>query len=678
MSNRIRLLVLLAFSFIAPVNADDKPAAKPTDVRKAALLKAGYTAVPLSDGPKRDLKFYVDGIVGAEKVRFLLDSGDMDSAEIELAVAKRLKLMLGEEVAGLGAGGKHIGRQVEFPSLTLGSFDAFKDWHRFGGVASDLTQSSNSPTGILGVAALDEWAAVVDYPNRTLYLRPYIATVWPRLAGKWTVASWQEEGQARKLDPKAPAAFEFVDRRFKLTDGGKTREYGIRLVPNDFEGASQVRLFDPKQERKPAPVTLASGVIKVKGDTMTACLALDAKKSKEPPMDFDAPKGSGYVLLELKRSNPVAPKIADPLREILVKAGYTAVPMEHDAAGLRVVKARLGRHMLRLVVDTGANISVFDTAGLSKWGAVWLGRVEGKSLGGSLQVEGVCLRGLTLGAYDTRRVLSGVYGGGIDLSQINKAMTQEKLQPIQGLLGNLDLLTNSAVIDFGTNTLYLRPFKETLWPQLEGKWVGVRYESGGRKGQYKPGDAAVEFKNGRIRFATKDGAADWAFHLRHEGDRYWVELFDPDADELADGFSCPTNGAMRLNNGTLTLVMERGKSRREPTEFAAPAGSGLLLVEYERAIDAAKLVGTWKWVVRKGADPSEIVFRKDGTVTITIMSKDVELALVGKYKVEGKKVVMIGEGRNYVYSVNKLTESELEWTPEEGMVTESYSRVQEK
>jgi hypothetical protein len=29
--------------------------------------------------------------------------------------------------------------------------------------------------------------------------------------------------------------------------------------------------------------------------------------------------------------------------------------------------------------------------------------------------------------------------------------------------------------------------------------------------------------------------------------------------------------------------MEQGPVRKEPTEFAAPAGSGLLLVEYERA-----------------------------------------------------------------------------------------------
>ena len=166
---------------------------------------------------------------------------------------------------------------------------------------------------------------------------------------------------------------------------------------------------------------------------------------------------------------------------------------------------------------------------------------------------------------------------------MNSARDLLKLPRFQGYLGNLDLLTGSAVIDFGTNTLYLKPIKKTLWPQLEGKWVGMAWESEGQKGQYKPGDAAIEFKDGRIRFVTKDAAAEWGFHLRDEGDKYRVGLFDPKADELADKFKYASGGLLKLADGKLTLVMERGQVRKEPTEFTAPAGSGLLLVEYERA-----------------------------------------------------------------------------------------------
>jgi len=139
------------------------------------------------------------------------------------------------------------------------------------------------------------------------------------------------------------------------------------------------------------------------------------------------------------------------------------------------------------------------------------------------------------------------------------------------------------VIDFGTNTLYLRPIKETLWPQLAGKWVGVAWESNGKKGRYAAGDAAVVFKNGRVRFVTKNAAAEWGFHLYDQCDKYRVGLFDPKTDVLADGFKYASGGLLKLSGGNLTLVMERGQVRKEPTEFAAPAGSGLLLVEYERA-----------------------------------------------------------------------------------------------
>ena len=43
--------------------------------------------------------------------------------------------------------------------------------------------------------------------------------------------------------------------------------------------------------------------------------------------------------------------------------------------------ARVGRHDLRLMVDTGATVSAFDTAGLDKWGAKRLGEVEVDGLG---------------------------------------------------------------------------------------------------------------------------------------------------------------------------------------------------------------------------------------------------------------------------------------------------------
>ena len=279
------------------------------------------------------------------------------------------------------------------------------------------------------------------------------------------------------------------------------------------------------------------------------------------------------VLLELKQTAPgtADEKRADPLRELLTHEGYTPVPMEMLPDGRRVVTARTGQHDLRLMVDTGTSKSVFDPTGLEKRDAERLGKVEADGLAGRVKVEEIHLRGLKLGAYDTRRAWVVVNGAEIDLAGFNRALAGEKQKPLQGLLGAQDLRNGSAVIDFGTNTLYLRTVRQTVGPQLEGKWVAVRYEADGQKGPYKPGDAALEFKGGRVRFAS-GGTSEWGFHLRDEGDKYRVGLFDPEADDLTDGFKYSRCGLLKVAEGTLTVVMEHGRIREEPTEFAAPKG----------------------------------------------------------------------------------------------------------
>jgi predicted aspartyl protease len=604
MTHSIRrcLVVLLTFFIAPPLGAEDKPSAKPRDTRRAAMVRAGYTPVPLVTDSHPGY-FYVNGSVGREKAKFLLDSG-CQVTEIDMKLAERLKLKLGETVAPTVVGGKSAARFTKFPGLTLGPYDTSKDWSQLDGLAEDLSGEPNGHTAVLGMDVLDRYGAVVDYPARTAYLRPLLTTAWPRLAGTWTVTNWQEEGAARKIDPKAPPTVAFADRRLKLIDGDTTREFAIQLMP--YGSVYVVLLFDPKQEGKPSPVVLAAGQVKVKDGAMTACL--DLNKPKAIPPTFAAPKGSGFVLLELKRTalDDQNPSV-DPLSDMLIKDGYTAVPLDREPDGYRTAVARVGGHDLRLVVDTGATVSAFDTAGLDKWGAMRLGKLEADSFGRKVECEEVRFRGLTLGGYDTRRAWVEVHGGAYDLSGLNDAMAQYKRRPVQGMLGNVDLLSGSAVIDFGTNTLYLRPFKLTVGPELEGKWVAVRYESDGRKGQYAPGDAAIEFKDGRIQFTTQGGTTERGFHLQDLGDRYRVGLFAQGADELANGFTYSGVGLLKLAGGTLTLVTTqatttqapeqrsgRGIGRRsgppvvmaemkEPTDFAAPAGSGLLLVEYERA-----------------------------------------------------------------------------------------------
>ena len=123
---RLWFVVLLTVILGRPVGAEDKPPAKATDARRPALVRAGYTPVPLTVGPWGNLVPYVEGTVGTEKARFLLDSGCRETV-LDLAVAKRLKLKLGQEAELVGLGKRWVGRRVLFPGLTFGPYDFHKD-----------------------------------------------------------------------------------------------------------------------------------------------------------------------------------------------------------------------------------------------------------------------------------------------------------------------------------------------------------------------------------------------------------------------------------------------------------------------------------------------------------------------------------------------------------------------
>lgn len=574
------LTALLAGVAVQSGRADDKP----DDPRRAALLKAGYTAVPLTYEPK-NLCFFVDGTIEAEKVKFFVDSGARVTA-IDAKVAKAAKLELGEETSSPALGGVSTTRQTAYSKMNIGPVDIGKDWAWLDGEVGDVSRMVGSPQAVLGIEILGTRGAVIDYPNRTLYLRPPLVSAWPRFSGTWEVTSWQEEGAARKLDPKAPPTFKFADQRLKFTDGAETREFDMFLWPN-YECDSV--LFYNYGRKKPEPPA-AGGLVSFKDGTMTACMMLNPVKREEGypiPTEFAAPKGSGRVLLELKRTAAADEKPADPLRELLTKQGYTAVPMESMPGGGRVVAARTGKDDLRLIVDTGCSMTTFESTGLKKWGVKPGERIEGKGWGGKFTGEISVLHSLRVGEYDTRRAWGGTECIGTDLSHINTLFQQHKLKPIDGFLGNLTLHNGSAVIDFHTNTLYLRPLKDTLWPKLEGKWKGVAQEFDGQRSPFREGrPPTLEFKDGRMLYSSVKEIRDWGFHLQEYGPHYRAGLFDPKADGPTNDGGYESGCIVKLADGdkfTMLLVVDPTKAKEEPTEFAAPKGSGLVLMEFERA-----------------------------------------------------------------------------------------------
>ena len=93
-----------------------------------------------------------------------------------------------------------------------------------------------------------------------------------------------------------------------------------------------------------------------------------------------------------------------------------------------------------------ASGSAFDATGLNTWGAVRQGWLDADAMVRKVKVEEISLRGLTLGGYDTRRAWAVVNGVGFDLAGVNKALVEHKRRPLQGMLGNLDLLNGSVAI----------------------------------------------------------------------------------------------------------------------------------------------------------------------------------------------------------------------------------------
>ena len=209
----IRLLFIALFAVASPARAGDKPLPKPDDARRAALLKAGYTAVPLTFDPK-NFCFYVDGALETEKVKIFIDSGCLATV-IDTKVAKALKLKLGKESASQGLGGKWTGQATEFSDLHIGPYETGKDWTGMVAEAGDLSGWRGQPGAVIGMNILEPWAAVIDYYARTLYLRPTLVSAWPRLAGTWevTIDELQSGSNGHRL------AISFEDRFEPAEDG---------------------------------------------------------------------------------------------------------------------------------------------------------------------------------------------------------------------------------------------------------------------------------------------------------------------------------------------------------------------------------------------------------------------------------------------------------------------------
>ena len=277
-----------------------------TDPLRTMLEKKGYVAVRLVR--EEYGHFIAECKCGPEAFRLHVDTGAEFSA-LDMRLVKKLGLKPQGAVTGVGIGGRLEGVKLSLRGLAIGDFDLRTTTESLNVAGFDFTDVNTvlvqhlklKPIdGVLGHSDLDLCSAVIDYPNRTLYLRSPLAGLWPEIEGKWVAILGQEEGRDVPLDPAAPVWLKFKDRQFHLSDGTTTHKFGLHVQPG--KDRYTLFFFDPEQEFAKELKYQTYGLVKVSGDKLTLCLCLDPTRIKgKLPDDFKAPAGSGHLLFEFRR-----------------------------------------------------------------------------------------------------------------------------------------------------------------------------------------------------------------------------------------------------------------------------------------------------------------------------------------------------------------------------------------
>jgi len=313
----------------------------------------------------------------------------------------------------------------------------------------------------------------------------------------------------------------------------------------------------------------------------------------------------------------VKPPKSDPLRLMLLKDGYVAVPLL-EVEGSFTVECQIGTETCRMLLDTGSEWCILNTALVQKLGLKLGDEVGMAGIGGVRKGFEVPFRGLTIGDFDTRFTIHKSNFKSADLSDINASMNSRKLPRIDGILGNSFLRLISAVINYPARTLYLRTPLGSLWPEIEGRWVATGGQEDGREHKIDPkAPPKLEFKDRRLHLT--DGTKQYTFglHVIPEGNHCRLYFFDPEK-ELAKQLFYTSGGILKVSGDKLTVCLCLDPSQSNlgeefPDDFKAGADSGHLLLEFQREKVAGRPVAA--------AEPVQAVLEKKGYVAIPFVEE---------------------------------------------------------
>lgn len=145
----------------------------------------------------------------------------------------------------------------------------------------------------------------------------------------------------------------------------------------------------------------------------------------------------------------------ESITKFLEGQGYTGVELRPTSLGHLELDATVNGHPARMLVDTGAGVTVIDRTSAQRWA------VSGESCGETAAAG--CVG--DIGGVDNATVgtlglagleLTDVDVKIMDLSQINAGLEKSKAQRIDGIIGSDLMVSREAVIEYATHRLHLR------------------------------------------------------------------------------------------------------------------------------------------------------------------------------------------------------------------------------
>ena len=142
-----------------------------------------------------------------------------------------------------------------------------------------------------------------------------------------------------------------------------------------------------------------------------------------------------------------------PLADFLRAKNYVPIHLHKNVVGHYTLRVRINNDSLLFILDTGANGTCIDNTTADKIG-LSLQNVAGEAVGYGSSENKVRIGKATISINDFTRKNMNI--NAIDLNSINQAYATVGTNHIDGIIGTDILSGGSAIIDYQTNTLYLK------------------------------------------------------------------------------------------------------------------------------------------------------------------------------------------------------------------------------